>query len=439
MSIALLQDTIEFLAQKKIRRGFQKFIPETMEYFNIVKLSLNKDNCLEIVKFINSSNSKLSIAYWILRKDYTKEQSQEIVLKYNKEFVESSYKYTTRAQTNKKFFKNNGRGYQGYVTIDGLEKYCRSSNEFIMWHTLSEKYGINNIKYEHCAFNINDKFNYKPDFFIYDNNILIKIIEAKDPKFIVTEQYTEIKKFFKRLKINYEIVTDSKTNITKDLKLKLEEWKVSDRVTGGNKGILNSRYGVIVLDSTRKKISDATIKRCEDPLYREKLSKAQKQRYIDDPTLYEKSKEMAKLRWQNMSDETKKLKAENFSKNFKEKHYHTILCIGNCGTELYLNKNKESICKECRRKRTKAEIPSKTGKSSIESFINIWIKETSLDFVLDKLKETTEDNINFILLKRKQEINRLNSKIGIKSIKKYYNTIQNLIDVIKEQHDSRNN
>lgn len=440
MELLNLQHKLEFLAQKKIRRGFQKFIQVALEYFNITEIELiNEEQSVEIIKFLNSSNSKCSLSYWILRKRFSKEEAMISLKKYNEEFLNSSYKYTTRAIVSKNHVsKNFSRGYSGYIDIQGHQKYCRSANEFILWHILSAKYGIENIKYEHSVFNINDIFNYKPDYFIYENNVLTKIIEAKDLHFIHDEKYELISNFFQKLKIDYEIICNAKSIATPLVLKLLQEWKDSDRSTGGNKGTLNPRYGVMVSDVTKKRISDGVNKYYQDMSEKSKQKRSDKikQRYIDNPELRKKCSISAKLREKNMSVEMKKAKIEKTINTVQLRRYHDILCIAECGTLLHIMKNKDPICKKCKYFSKLKELPEKMGKNVIETFFREWISDTSLEYVINKLLNTPENNLNYEFLLRKKDINRINAKVGIKSILKYYISITNLVNKLKSLYEN---
>lgn len=441
MTQQILQEKLEFLSQKQIRKGFQKFIFPTFSFLKISDFeNLSESDSKKIIQFINSSNSKCSLSYWILRKGITEEEARSKLIEYNRDFVNASYKFTTRSEVaSRHTSKNVSRGYSGYVEIDGIEKYCRSSNEFILWHILAESYGIKNIKYEHCVFNINDLFNYKPDYFVYQDSKLIKIVEAKDPNFLEGERFELIRNFFKKMEIKYEIITNCKEVVSKELKIKLEIWKNSDRVVGGNKGKLNPRFGAIVSDETKRRISEKGKERGKDPEYCERLSNIHKQRYIDNPELREIDSIRAQLREQNMTKESKILRIENYKNTIQLKHYHDVKCVGNCGQMLHLRKNKESICKECKRKRTKSGIKEKMGKTSIEFFFIDWINDCGLESVISIIGKCSNDELNMILLERKRQIGRINAKVGINSILKYYNSLENLISSLKENNVRKKN
>ena len=64
----------------------------------------------------------------------------------------------------------------------------------------------------------------------------------------------------------------------------------------------HNQRDVSVSDITRKKISEAAIKRFEDTLEREKMSETQKKRYEENPmsdATKEKMSEAAKKHWEN--------------------------------------------------------------------------------------------------------------------------------------------
>ena len=169
-----MKNTIEYISGMKLRKGYDKYIQKTIEYMNLDVNELDNNNSIKIVKFINSSNSKLSDSYWILRSNFTESEYKIEQYKYISNFVESSYNKSNRINIHRKFRKKyNGMGYSGYVTFDDVKYFCRSKSEFIYISYLKKMYSDKSydIKYENCIFYI-DNESYKPDYFIYNNNIV---------------------------------------------------------------------------------------------------------------------------------------------------------------------------------------------------------------------------------------------------------------------------
>lgn len=165
--------------------------------------------------------------------------------------------------------KNNlkSRGYSGYYK----EIFLRSTLEFIYARYLD----IHNKRwlYEKEIYSVFGK-NYKPDFFIYDDDKLIKIVEIKYSKqeyLNYVEKYTS---FFKTLNIEYLVLYSKNINhIIKDFNL-LEEKKnwilESNKLdhTNDMRGELNPMSGVKHNDNTRKLIGAKTKERFADVDYK---------------------------------------------------------------------------------------------------------------------------------------------------------------------------
>lgn len=429
-----LAQTIQQVSRLKIKTGFTKWVTKTMNFFNITENLLNYSNCIKIVTFINSSSSHCSYSYWILYKNYNEPDAKEKAMEASLKFAGSAYKEKSRSETaSRLIYENKSRGYSGYLNIDGREVYCRSTNEFIAWNLFANQYGIDNIKYEYQTFNINGLFQYRPDFFIFDKEKLIKVIEIKNNDFIDNGKYSIVSDFFKLNGIDYELITDLKKRVDSELLLKIKLWKESDRVVAGNKGERNPRYGVKLTNETKNKISTAAKKRCEDPAYIEKISKSQKRRYEIDPTLRERVSEIAKIREANMSEDTKNIRREKSKETWFQNHYHNISCAGGCGDILYINRNKPPYCKKCKRIHAKTKIAPKMGISSIEKFFDNWIFDKGIA-IIEIVAQTNPTKLNNLLLERKREINKINAKVGIISIIKYYGSIENLIKKLKDKY-----
>lgn len=287
---------LEALSKIKIRNGFEKWLKKTLEYFNFDIIDCEKAK--KIVLFINSSNSKLSESYWILRRNLTKEEFYKQKNNAINLFINSAYKNTNRRKVTKNFIKKNvSRGYSGYITIRNEKIFCRSKAEFIYFHyfdlTLDKKY---KIKSEEKIFYVQD-FSYKPDIFIYsDENILIKIIEIKSSKNDIIEKYQKFNEYFKSLNIDFEILFDANTilkqypNIKTDLKFWIE---TQAKIQRDMKGKNNPRFGSKCSEKTKKLIGEKCKKRNEDKEYRKKCSEATKTAFNNNPNYRKKLSQKA--------------------------------------------------------------------------------------------------------------------------------------------------
>lgn len=167
--------------------------------------------------------------------------------------------------------ENRSRGYSGWVEIDGDNYYCRSSIEFIYLHHYLNKYKKENgyiIKMEDKIFFFNG-LKYKPDIFLYHNNILIKIIEIKYNKKQFNDnfdKYNQFEEYAKKINIEYEIQYKNNKIITPFIKDKLKKWIESNRsinIDGKN----NPMYGMVHSEETKKLIGLKTKERFKDIEY----------------------------------------------------------------------------------------------------------------------------------------------------------------------------
>ena len=187
-------------------------------------------------------------------------------------------------------FKN-GRGYCGwYVNKDGKRIFLRSKKEYI-YATYLDK---NNQHFlmEKTIFII-DGINYKPDFFIYDENYkkLLKIVEVK-PSRKEAEPYFQFIEYFKAIGIEYEIewgIDKIKRRWITDTELKQWDKQYLENYPQYNmSGELNPMYGMKHSEETKKKIGKQT------------------KRYMADEKI--KSKQIASIKAFWNSEEAKKIK-----------------------------------------------------------------------------------------------------------------------------------
>ena len=175
---------------------------------------------------------------------------------------------------NKEFVKrNNSRGYSGWVYIGESKFYCRSSVEFIyLYHFIGEyrKEDGYRVEMEKMIFQWGGE-KYKPDFLIYKDNILVKVFEIKSDKNQAIregklEKYVIFKKYFNRLKIDFEICYKDSKILTSDISIKLNKWKGEIRTTKLD-GENNPMFGMRHSDESKSKIGQKTSERCKNPEY----------------------------------------------------------------------------------------------------------------------------------------------------------------------------
>jgi len=176
------------------------------------------------------------------------------------------------------------RGYIGYhETWDNKKIFLRSKAEFIVARMLD----IEKIPYltEYRDYRING-VGYRPDFFIFENTQygnITKIIEVKgqDNKREALRYKEIFGEYFENIGITYSVIWNLNPIIKKyKLDDDIGDWiktsvnkydNISD-VSGENNPMFNRKHS----ENTKKKISDLAKERTTDVVYREKMSKAQK-------------------------------------------------------------------------------------------------------------------------------------------------------------------
>lgn len=120
-----------------------------------------------------------------------------------------------------KIKSTNIRGVQGYYYNNSMEKYVwlRSSWEYIYAKWLD----TNNYKWdvEVMTYDMGD-YTYRPDFFIYDENDIVKIIEVKGYWKDKLFKFNELKE---KLNIDVVLVDKIKPYTNTSVKKELAEWK----------------------------------------------------------------------------------------------------------------------------------------------------------------------------------------------------------------------
>ena len=176
------------------------------------------------------------------------------------------------------------RGYSGYYEIKGKKYFCRSSVEFVYLLYLYKIYVDDRYRIEmedkifYC-----DDYSYKPDFFVYENEKLTRIIEIKYNKRQIEvenneNRYKSFLKYFNKISIQYDIVYKNDINLKEfpDIKIELEKWKkenINGNILDGEK---NPMWGRKHSEKTKKLIGDKTRERCKDSNYLKKFKKSVK-------------------------------------------------------------------------------------------------------------------------------------------------------------------
>jgi hypothetical protein len=277
---------IEQLSNMKIRKGFDKLLTKTINYFKFSD-DLTKAQAISVIMFINSSNSTSSESYWVLRTDLTKEEWQEKINFHREGFIKSTYKFTNRRTVQKKFQKENfSRGYSGYVSINNKDFYCRSKLECFWLLYLHKKY--NNSKYrieiEEKIFYLDGIASYKPDVFLYENDILVQIFEIKDKQENISDKYELYKNYFNSININFSILLNSDKKILEnqnpELKNEVKHWIDTNAHTQKDmRGKNNPRYGAVVTQETKDKIGKSMKTRFENLEFKTKFIESMNKHY----------------------------------------------------------------------------------------------------------------------------------------------------------------
>lgn len=232
------------ILQGIFKAGISVRFTKNPEFYERAAKYLKTGDLEKIASFVNGSNSKVSTAYWVCRDlDLSKQKE------YKKRFIESAYTNISRNETARKINLKTGNsfGYCGWTEImpNGKKYYCRSTPEYVFVNWYFSFYPTGNLKYEQKLF-LFSNFNYKPDFFEYDNKEkLIKIYEIKsDDRFLLDEKYPIIKDYFKSIKIDYDVVydIDDKIKQVDGLAERIDGWKLNSNIQNNCAGEKNPRY-----------------------------------------------------------------------------------------------------------------------------------------------------------------------------------------------------
>lgn len=252
------------------------------------------------------------------------------------------------------------RGYCGYaMRHNGQTEYLRSTLEFVLFKYvdyLSQRFHHIDFKVEEFYSEIvhNGK-TYRPDFTIYKNGKLWKVVEVKSNK-QVAEEYTDLYSVFfqKKYSVRFHVVYKSTffNKIINKLKLNelIDEYKQSSIYDYSGRN--NPRFGVIASDKTKKLIGEKTKERSQDPEYKRKfkdtmgrLMTDEKKRHLSlKQSQYQLSIKPERDRIRNERDplteyvcvvcDTKAFKRKTQLEQLKEQN-RPLVCGYKCGCKYY--------------------------------------------------------------------------------------------------------
>jgi len=412
---------------KRIPKHYDIYLNRVLEVLGYDKLTT--DNVLPVVKYLNNSNTKLSPSYWVLRQGYSTEDAELKSSENKEEFVKISYSKQSRSEVANKFIKNNNsRGYSGWVNFGDYDFFVRSIPEFIYIHWLCSKYDPKYIKYETSYYTING-INYKPDFFIVDEDgKIIKIYEVKhDKSFRGADRYLDILDHMDNIaKIEYELLDSHRDYLTPELSKKLDIWKKTAHIKTDFSGEKNPRYGIKCTDETKRLISLRAIERNKDPAYKEKVR--------NRPKISEETRQLQRLvAIERNAKRTPEQKMDIVNKGLqtrKVKYYSDKKCSGGCKKVKSVLTTTEYICNTCHRKRVLKGISGNIRKGMVDSFIKRWVDEVGVDEFNNLIFDNFEDKIK----ERKRELYKPNLKVSLNQILLVYDSLENLKIKIKEMY-----
>ena len=327
--------------------------------------------------------------------------------------------------------KYKSRGYSGYCEINGKKYFCRSMVEFIYLNYLYKIYDESyTIEMEGKIFYCDD-YSYKPDFLIYKNNKLIRIIETKyDKRQIIEEnnenRYKVFTEYFKKLGIVYDIVYKKDIDWKKyeDIEIKLEEWKKLNVVDNILCGEMNPMFGRKHNENTKKLIGEKTVERYKDEEFMKKFKESTK-----------KTDEQKK----NSSISAKKREQKKRDLKLLNDPLEKRICVI-CGGEFTVNKSSEKVtCKNnCTFKHRYKLGLIKLNNNSKKSYASRIIKTLS-EFKDMILNIENVNNFIFLIEDLKRE-NKISKLFGMSSdtIKKYFDDFETLKNNIKNYESIKN-
>ena len=340
-----MRNFIENLSGLKIRNGYEKHIEKTLLFFNFNINNVSKQDAINVVKFINSSNSKMTESYYILRTKLIKSEYIKEIKKNAKKFSDCAYSNKSRNEVSSEFNKKYySRGYSGWFILNDKKYYARSSIEFIYLQYLLNLYPNSIFKQESKVYYLPlINVSYKPDIFEYIDKKLVRIYEIKSSLNDFEDiKYIEFEKYAKTIGIEYVKLYKSNDIINEHLwiKNKLNEWKLKIKNNKSNismDGQNNPMYGVKQKETTKKLIGDKCKIRNNNKEYKEKCSKSIKESYKNNPEIKIKISESRKNRFAKIREEY------NLINPFEEK----LCIICNKKFNVRINNNKQTCSGGC--------------------------------------------------------------------------------------------
>lgn len=208
-----------------------------------------------------------------------------------------------------------GRGYCGWFIKQNKQKvYLRSKLEFLYANFLLKT----NVEFsvETTTFEINGKM-YKPDFFIYNNKKLIKIVEIKDNKKTAEEYIKLFKKYFNLIKIEYEVIYSLKEYVKYSSTKEIENW-INNSKTEDMRGNKNPMFGMKHSEKTKQKIGKATVNYFKDKTIRDKHRDGIK-KYWESKVGLKRKKEMSNKAKLNLKGKNNPMFGKKHSEETKQK------------------------------------------------------------------------------------------------------------------------
>lgn len=317
----------------------------------------------------------------------------------------------------------NGRGYCGWHTNkDGRKVFLRSKKEYI--YALYLDKNNQHFLLEKAIFVIDGR-NYKPDFFIYNEDYtkLLKIVEVKDSK-KDAEPYFVFKDYFSAIGIEYEIEWGiDKIKRRWATKEELKQWDsqyLNNYPEFNMAGELNPMYGMKHSDATKKKIGQQT------------------KRYMSDDKI--KNKQIASIKSFWNSDEAKPIKEKYATLRTQESEQKNPWVVSKCvfcGKEFKKKFNdrsgkkrdyeKQTCSNSCAQKHNWIIGKMKYHGNGAKSY------KTKIIKYLKLAKEVTADNLECVVKKLKDDnLVPKHFSLNRNVIEKYFGNIENLKETLWE-------
>ena len=304
----------------------------------------------------------------------------------------------------------NGRGYCGwYTNKDGKRIFLRSKKEYIYAVFLDK---INQHFLMEKTIFVIDGVNYKPDFFIYDEDYkkLLKIVEVK-PSRKEAEPYFQFREYFKAIGIEYEIewgIDKIKRRwITNEELKKWDEQYLENYPQYNMSGELNPMYGMKHSEETKKKIGKQTKK------------------YMKNKDVKKKHSASLKAFWS--SEDAKEIKEKYATLRTAEAEKKNPVVICKClfckkKFKKKLHEEKQTCSASCSQK-----YNWKTGKMEYHGDAQKTYKTRIIKYLKLAAETITADNLQDIVKKLKEDgLVPKHFSLNKKVIEKYFGSVEKL-------------